>query len=181
MGMVRQKLGEILGLSLQAFDGKTTLFPQAVLQNSAGGVLATLDLSHTVNGLYINRSFSMPNNAHTTAVYKVYTDSGHNNLDPAYQEMIDVFVLESESGVLVIDGTLIGIVDDSDVLVGIVDDEQAEFIGVVDDAALIGVLDQDEILVGIVNNDAIIGTISCEEQQCQKHHVPKLCKVPTAT
>ena len=119
MAMVRQKVGEVLGLSLQAFDGDTGIFPQAVIQNSAGVVLTTVDLAHTVGGLYIDRSFGMPNNAHTTAVYKVYSDAAHTILDPRYEETIDVFVLDTASGTLIIDGNLVGIVDDA-ALVGIV-------------------------------------------------------------
>lgn len=161
MAMVRQKVGELLGLSLQAFDGATTLYPQAILRNSAGALLATLDLAHVGDGLYTNRTYFMPDNALLTAQYKVYSDAGHTNLDVNYEESIDVFVKDTSTDTPgVVDGTLVGILDDEDDLVGSVSigDADEELFGVVDDGDLYGII-EDADLVGIVDDGDLIGIV----------------------
>jgi len=163
--MIRQKVGEILGLSLQAFDGASGIYPQAILRDSGGGLLDTKDLTHIADGLYTDRTFFMPDNALVTAQYKVYLDASHTELDLNYQDSIDVFVKDVEDGsTRIVDGTLIGIVDDSDELVGEVDEIQTQpLIGLVESDSIVGVVDEDDLLVGEIADDTLIGIISEED------------------
>lgn len=166
MAMVRQKVGEVVGLSLQAFDGASDLYPQVTLRNTSGVLLTTLDLAHTGSGLYIVRSFLMPNISMVTAQYKVYSDAVHTTLDQDYEESLDVILRDDvASSQGIIDGTIIGVVDDSEEVFGVIDTgcNDVLIVGSVEEENLVGVVDPDDpILVGFVEGDEIIGIVDCE-------------------
>jgi hypothetical protein len=158
-------VGEVVPVSLQAFDGATGLFPQCILKDSSGTILTTLDLAHVGAGLYTNRTYSMPDNAIVTAQYKVYTDATHTTLDLNYQDDLDVFVRDiPDSQKFTTDGTIYGTINDEDALVGIVDEiEEADLVGVVDDGdEVFGVIEDDELIGYILDDTVLVGTIeSC--------------------
>lgn len=130
MGIVRQRVGEIVGLSLQMSDGNEILYPQAQVRDAGGSVIATLDLAHVGEGLYTNRSLFMPDNAVVTAAYRVYSDAGHTTQDNTYEETLDVFVRDTDSSVSSVsltDATILGTVENipltDTTLVGIIENE----------------------------------------------------------
>ena len=84
--IVRVKIGEVLPLQLQAYDGKTTLHPQVILKDEAGANIAgsPFNLTHVGLGLYTNRLLNMTFNTIIVAILKVYVDAGHTTLDPNY-------------------------------------------------------------------------------------------------
>ncbi len=109
MAIVRVKLGEALRINLQDFDGKAGLFPQAILRDDTGSELSgsPVDLAHTADGLYQDKSIVMPNTPMVTAVMKTYTDAGHTVLSDDHEDAIQVFlredVLTTQTGIAVIE------------------------------------------------------------------------------
>lgn len=88
-------------LRLLLVDGNTGFYPRALVYNPAGGLDATVDLSHVANGMYEN-NWSPPLDVvgQYTALFIVYSDSGHTTPAVQYdrtQESIDV-VLDFEEG-----------------------------------------------------------------------------------
>lgn len=165
MSMIKAKVGELLSVSLQAFNGAEDLYPQAIVRDTAGAVLATIDLSHVGDGLYVNRTFLMPNFVIVTTQYKVYTDSDHTVLHEDYQDGLDVYVKDDPlTSALISDGTIFGLVQDTDELYGVVEDIliDNDLIGFIEDSDMVGLVEADE-LIGILEGDSLVGVISCSE------------------
>lgn len=86
------EVGGRVPLALALPDGSSGEFPQAEVYDPDGNNLATISLSHSGDGLYQPASaYSMPDEVYISAVYIVYTDSGHTTESSIYQRDIDVF------------------------------------------------------------------------------------------
>jgi hypothetical protein len=66
-----------------ASDGNTALYPRIHIYNSAGSVVATLNLTHVAEGMYTS-SWTPALEGWFTAVGNFYSDSGHTTLDTNY-------------------------------------------------------------------------------------------------
>ena len=99
MGYERIDEGSFLPLEVFLSGGETNLFPQAEVLNSAGNPVAgsPFDLSSVGSGLYRNLSYD-PANGYYTAIYKIYTDSGHTILSTTYGKFTDQFQVSTPSG-----------------------------------------------------------------------------------
>lgn len=159
--IVRVKIGEVLPIQLQAFDGNVNLFPQVVLKDESGTTIlgSPFNLVHVGLGLYQNRAVQMTVNTIIVAIFKVYQDSGHTLLDPNYQDNIDVFIQENiilvPTGV--IDGTMVGVVNHDQDLVGVAPKETDKLAGYVEDDSLVGMYFDEDPLVGNLDNDSLVG------------------------
>lgn len=88
-------------LRLTLADGATGKFPRAFVYDPSGSLDDTVDLSHVANGMYEN-NWTPPLDVvgQYTAVFIVYSDSGHTIIDVSYnqsQESIDA-ILNFEEG-----------------------------------------------------------------------------------
>jgi len=73
-------------ISLQLSDQETTKYPQALVRNSSGILVGTIDLLHTATGLY-TRSYTPLVVGEYTIQYIVYSDSNHLVPDTIYDEI----------------------------------------------------------------------------------------------
>uniref|UniRef100_A0A6H1ZKU1 Uncharacterized protein n=1 Tax=viral metagenome TaxID=1070528 RepID=A0A6H1ZKU1_9ZZZZ len=72
--------GATIKLSWQQNQGTTTLYPQAVIKNSAGTTMDTVSLTHDSNGLYAGTTALLVDEGTYSCQFLVYTDSGHTSL-----------------------------------------------------------------------------------------------------
>jgi len=68
--------GETLKLFWQSSDKTSTLYPQATIKDASGTTIATVNLSHSVNGLYTGTT-TLSSTGNYTAQIIVYTDAGY--------------------------------------------------------------------------------------------------------
>jgi hypothetical protein len=93
-GSIRVSLGSPLPLTLQIDDGNIAVFPRASVYDSTftevGG--SPFNLTHVANGLYKNTTgFTPSSEGLFTAVYTVYSDSGHTTVLKRYARVTDLF------------------------------------------------------------------------------------------
>lgn len=90
---IEVELTNPLPLRLQTFDGATDQFPQAHVYASDNSEVAgsPFDLLHVANGLYTNDSFTPASQDTYTAIYIVYSDSGHLTENTTYERDEDSF------------------------------------------------------------------------------------------
>jgi len=164
MSSVLVSSGNIIPLSLLLEDQNESKFVRAILYAPDGSTITTLTLTHKSNGVYTNNSFPMPvefNNVYV--LYEVFDDSGFSIKS---DDLPDLDIVNkdnaSSSGVSVVDGTIIGIVDDSTEVVGIVDKDDDDLVGTIDEELVVGTLIEDEPLVGVLDSDEITGTVEGE-------------------
>lgn len=69
--MAEIKVGDIIPLIIQLHDGYAGADVRARVYNSLGLNVANLKLVHYENGLYMNKSFEMPNDEFVTVQYQV--------------------------------------------------------------------------------------------------------------
>jgi len=89
--MLLATVNEAVTLSVLASDGRTDLYGQARLYNSAGSLSATVNLGHTSEGLY-QAQHTPSVEGYFSVVYQLYFDSGHT-IDAGYEhhgETLDV-------------------------------------------------------------------------------------------
>lgn len=98
-------VGEKAPIATVLEDGNTAQYPQAVIYNPSGAVLATLDLSHIADGLYTN-TYTMPDLELIEIVYIVYSDAAHTTENTKYGRDLDIFVLNNFSMDTIVEGTL---------------------------------------------------------------------------
>lgn len=75
-------IGDLIPLELQLSDGSTVMFPQALVYDASGALLATKSLTHIAQGRYADDSLTMTNTPYTAVTYIVYSDAGHTTLAP---------------------------------------------------------------------------------------------------
>ena len=95
--MITADLGVDVPLQLVLSDGATGLFPQATIYDSLGIAAATVNLTHTANGLYQGTFLAADNDTigKFSILYVVYSDAGHTTVDETYDrvdEDLDVTV-----------------------------------------------------------------------------------------
>lgn len=90
---IEVELTNPLPLRLQTFDGANDQFPQAHVYASDNSEVAgsPFDLLHIANGLYTNDSFTPASQDTYTAIYIVYSDSGHLTENTTYERAEDSF------------------------------------------------------------------------------------------
>lgn len=98
-------VGEKAPIATVLEDGNVAQYPQAVIYNPSGTVLATLDLSHVADGLYTN-TYTMPNLELIEIVYIVYSDAAHTIENTKYGRDLDIFVLNNFSMDTIVEGGL---------------------------------------------------------------------------
>ena len=84
-------VGQTIPLTLQLFDRSTSKYPRAVVRNSAGTTLTTIDLTHVANGFYQDASYALTDVPYVSVQYLVYSDSGHTTLDTTYASVLETF------------------------------------------------------------------------------------------
>lgn len=67
-------VGEPIPLNLQLYDGRDDMQPEVVLYSSEGERLGRRVLIHFGNGLYLDKSFLMPDTEEVVAQYEVKKD-----------------------------------------------------------------------------------------------------------
>ena len=93
------KLGEILPLALQLFDGDTAKYPRARLFKADGTELSgsPVALTHVANGLYKNSALTMPNENVVLVQYRVFNDSGFTIESGLHSAAVEEFFLEDNT------------------------------------------------------------------------------------
>lgn len=92
-GFAGIQIGKEVPIVLQIEDGAVDQYPQAVIRDDEGNLLATLDLAHADNGAYTPASpYLMPNEDYIRVTYIIYSDAGHITESSMYFRDIDVFV-----------------------------------------------------------------------------------------
>lgn len=77
--MSTSTVNQIYPVRLQLSDGNTAQYPRAVVYNSAGTLIATLNLNHIANGLY-GVDYTFLNVGFYTITHIVYSDVNHTTL-----------------------------------------------------------------------------------------------------
>ena len=163
----RVKIGQPIPLSLQLGDDDETLFPQAVLRDPAGSVVATVDLPHLAGGLYYDESEPMPAQDRIFAQYKVYSNAGHTQEDPIHCDTIMEVFERDLVGEKVdsISTALQAFSGNLDFLTGTIDDGIGELIGTIDDNEyLSGKIEDDGSLSGVIEENLLVGQLYDEGQ-----------------
>jgi len=93
MGLLKLKLGEIIPLTNNGYDGATDIFPRAVVRDDTNAVIATENLPHIGDGLFRSIAVAMPATSFVYVLHRVYTDATYTVLDENYAELTDVFLL----------------------------------------------------------------------------------------
>lgn len=119
-------LGQPIPAYTQLYDYASGKFPRAVVRDADGAELSgsPIDLAEIADGLYGNSDLAMPDTAHVTVQYFVYSDSGHTSLDQSYAAELDVFTKEVGGG-----GGSSGIISN---IIGIIDGEGCKQTGIQD-------------------------------------------------
>ena len=161
------KLGDVVPLSVQLFDGDPNLFAGAIVTDNDGVAVSgsPFALVSIGEGLYELDTFLMPNKSFVSAVYKIFLDSGFTSESPIHSDSIDNFPL------IFIDQEFIDAITEVKVLLELIlaKGVTVEIQGIVDQAdEIIGsLLKQDEEIKGIVeaSEDDIIGIIEDKEKE----------------
>ena len=98
MGYISVPSGANIPLQLQLFDGLTNQYPRARVYNSAFTEISgsPFNLTHLAGGLYLNTtSIVAPADGIYTAIYTVYSNSGHTTVNKAYSIETDTFSVDS--------------------------------------------------------------------------------------
>ena len=72
--------GATIKLSWQQTQGDTSLYPQAVIKDSAGTTIATVSLTHDSNGLYAGTTTLLVAEGTYSCQFLPYTNAGHTTL-----------------------------------------------------------------------------------------------------
>jgi len=90
------KAGEIIPLSVVLFDGDTTKFVRATINDSGGTPIAgsPVLLTHIAAGRYDDDSLVMPTDAFVSVVYEIFNDIFFTTASPDHSNAIDTFALE---------------------------------------------------------------------------------------
>ena len=157
------KIGDPIHLNLQLEDGAIDKYPQAILRDQIGTLMAgsPVDLTHTGDGLYQNDSISMPNTQEVTATYKVYDDSGHTILSSFYSVELDVFTKDNAAELVAnlkqLAGDITGSIDDVGGLSAFLDDNGGLLGDIVDSGSLEGFIDDFELTGVLVDSGDLVG------------------------
>lgn len=156
--------GNSIPLSLLIEDQNETKFVRATLYAPDGSTITTRTLTHKSNGVYTDNGYPMPVAfSNVYVLYEVFNDAGFTIKS---DDLPDLDVVNKDnvarSGVGIVDGTIIGIVDDSEDVVGLVDADEDALVGTIEEEIVIGTLIEDEPLVGVIETDEITGTIEGE-------------------
>lgn len=98
--MLSVVVGEDVVLDLALADGDTGSFPQAIVYNSAGAVVATVNLSHVADGLYQGTFLGADNSVLGifAAHFIVYQDPGHTITANKYDRVSEDLVVSTPDG-----------------------------------------------------------------------------------
>lgn len=165
------KFNQPVNLNLQLEGREEDKFVRAFLKDADGVDLATIDLTHTSNGLYQNDSFLMPDTNEVTAQFLVYDDASYLIESCEYYISFDKFILYDPSLDIPIvekEEILSGLIHDSGLLEGrLLDDNQIVF-GFLEEknAILQGLLFDQDMIIGHLESDhrMLEGTIIEEKQ-----------------
>ena len=79
---------------IQLDDGDATKFPQAEIRNdTTGGLITTLDLTHVANGLYMT-TYTVPAVDKYLVQYIVYDDAGHTTVSADFGRDSDLIIAD---------------------------------------------------------------------------------------
>ena len=90
------KIGDIVPLSVQLFDGDETKFVKGVVRDSSETEVSgsPFALTHVSDGRYENSSLVMPSTAFLGATYIIFNDALFTSVSPDHSIATDVFPLE---------------------------------------------------------------------------------------
>ncbi len=86
--MLTVYLNTATALRVQAYDGNGADFPQFLIYDGTGTVVATLNATHIAGGLY-TASWTPATEGLYTLVGTFYTDSGHTSPDTRYSKVTE--------------------------------------------------------------------------------------------
>lgn len=81
--MAHATLNSLYPLRVQLADGNPAVFPRAVIRDSSGSPVATVDLAHIANGLY-GGSYTFLVVGYYSVVYTMFADAGYTVPSPTY-------------------------------------------------------------------------------------------------
>ena len=87
------KPGDTITLFAQSELGSTDVFPQSVIKDSSGTTLATVNLSHSSSGLYLNTTTAPSGEGYYVVRTIIYTDSARtvqSGVDPIKSFSLEV-------------------------------------------------------------------------------------------
>jgi len=160
------KIGDPIQLNLQLEDGATDKYPQAILRNQIGTILAgsPVDLTHTGDGLYQNDSISMPNTQEVTATYKVYEDAPHTVLSQFYTIELDVFGKDNAAELVAnlkqLAGDITGELEDTGGITAYFDDDGWITGEISDNGALEGFIEEFDLTGILVDSGDLTGVVA---------------------
>ncbi|MHA2019594.1 MAG: hypothetical protein ACTSXY_15105 [Promethearchaeota archaeon] len=92
-GMIDIAENNAMPISLQIADGNENQYPQCEIRDNSGVLLETVDLQHSVSGLYIPAAnHYMPNKLYVIAKYNVYSDASHTTKNTDYYQTAEMFI-----------------------------------------------------------------------------------------
>lgn len=91
------RAGDQIPLQLQLWDGSTSKFPRAFVNDATGASISgsPFDLSHVANGQYSNLTAVMPSTPFVTLQFIVYSDAGRTIVDLNYSYAFEIQELEN--------------------------------------------------------------------------------------
>lgn len=93
MSIVKLRVGEVIPLNFNGFDGATNIYPRASVRDDSNAIIATENLAHIGDGLFRSTNVVMPPTTFVYVLNRVYTDNTYTVLDENYGETTDVFLL----------------------------------------------------------------------------------------
>jgi len=93
--MIQLKPGEQIRLPLLLEDGNEDRYPQVTIYDNAGNQVAQFDLVHQANGLYLSPAWSSADVGIFEAVFIVYKDANHTEVDTWYGRALETIVVST--------------------------------------------------------------------------------------
>ena len=165
-------------ISLVVETGDGTKFPTAFVYNEVGSQIATRNLNHVSNGLYLpSNSFTMPSNDFITVVYVVFDDALRTQRNEDLGNGFDIFLRETvhqitwdefiadhlTAGTTGATLNLLNVLDLDNLLSGFLPSDITATVE--SDEAVVGVvsLNESNVVALFAENDQVFAVISDEE------------------
>jgi len=171
MGELSIRSGDKIPLTLQINEGITDKYVQAILTDPVGDPLvgSPVALPHLSDGLYTDKSITMPGLTYVTAQYKVFNDVGFLDQADEFGIPLDVFLrrgldlveskdasLAGEVSAMELTGTLTEITEISKET-----SNDIQLLGTITSTSLISTLESEE-LCATLEADEITKEIGCD-------------------
>lgn len=154
-GQTEVTVGQPIYLEAQLYDEEVSLplVVKALVYKNDGTLLATITLTHTEKGIFVNGAYNMPDEPVLFVKYYVFENDGTTPKTDDYGIIGEKFVKRLSASVNnVIGEPIVGEIFDSVTLSGVITDNE-DLLGVVTGDTLIGVLTENETLEGVISDE----------------------------